>query len=109
MPHVRLTSARGRSYADVIMAVDDVSIDLVNIDQVNGSTRVHGQESAGPTGRSQCATDRRDPHIGARLKEKEKGLGKGQLGYWANSEVSSAQPPNGRLWSKGLARTSGSR
>ena len=49
---VMLTSARGQPYADVIMAVDDVSIDLVNIDQVNGSTRVHGQESAGPTGRS---------------------------------------------------------
>ena len=40
MPCVRLTSARGRSYADVIMAIDDVNIGLVNIDQVN---RVYGQ------------------------------------------------------------------
>ena len=32
---VMLMSARGQPYADVIMAVDDVSIDLVNIDQVN--------------------------------------------------------------------------
>ena len=39
-PCVRLTSARGRSYADVIMAIDDVNIGLVNIDQVN---RVYGQ------------------------------------------------------------------
>ena len=28
----------GQPYADVIMAVDDVSVDLVNIAQVNGST-----------------------------------------------------------------------
>ena len=42
VPRVMLTSARGRPYADIIMAIDDVSIDLVNIDQVNGSTEVHG-------------------------------------------------------------------
>ena len=42
MPRVGLMSARrqhgSQPHADVIMAVDDVSVDLVNIDQVNGST-----------------------------------------------------------------------
>ena len=36
---VLLTSARDPPNADVIMAFDDVSIDRVNIDQVNGQTR----------------------------------------------------------------------
>ena len=35
---VGMLSARGQPYADIIMAVDDVSVDLVNVDQVNGST-----------------------------------------------------------------------
>ena len=39
MPRVGLMSARrqhgSQPHADVIMAVDDISIDLVNIDQVN--------------------------------------------------------------------------
>ena len=47
-----LTSARrqheGQPHADVIMAVDDVSVDLVNIDQVNGSTRATALGQLGP-------------------------------------------------------------
>ena len=41
---VSMTSAQGPPNADVIMAFDDVSVDLVNIDQVNRSTgpRVSG-------------------------------------------------------------------
>ena len=41
---VSMTSARGPPNADVIMAFDDVSVDLVNVDQVNRSTgpRVSG-------------------------------------------------------------------
>ena len=39
VPRVMLTSARcqhgGQPHADDIMAFDDVSVDLVNIDQVN--------------------------------------------------------------------------
>ena len=38
VPRVLLTSARGPPNADVIVAFDDVSVDLVNIDQVNGQT-----------------------------------------------------------------------
>ena len=49
MPCVRLTSARGRSYADIIMAIDDVNVGLVNIDQVNRSTGATARGSAGPT------------------------------------------------------------
>ena len=37
---ISMMSARGQPYADVIMAFDDVSVDLVSIDQVN--------QSAGP-------------------------------------------------------------
>ena len=48
MPHILLTSARGPQKADVIMAFDDVSIDSVNVDQVNGQTR---------------STSRWDPHV----------------------------------------------
>ena len=36
VPRVLLTSARGPPNADVIMVFDDVSVDLVNVDQVNG-------------------------------------------------------------------------
>ena len=61
-------------HADVILAIDDVSIDLVNVDQVNGSIGVHGQGSAGPTSRSLMVTDRQGPHVG--LKE----MGHGPLG-----------------------------
>ena len=41
---VSMMSARGPPNADVIMAFDDVSVDLVNVDQVNRSTgpRVSG-------------------------------------------------------------------
>ena len=35
---VSMTSARGPPNADVIMAFDDVSVDSVNIDQINGQT-----------------------------------------------------------------------
>ena len=35
---VSMTSARGLLNANVIMACDDVSVDLVNVDQVNGQT-----------------------------------------------------------------------
>jgi len=62
----------GQPLADVIMAVDDVSVNLVNFDQVNGSTRVHVQESVGPTCRSLGVTDRQDPHVRLGLKKKEK-------------------------------------
>ena len=43
VPHILLTSARGPPNADVIMAFDDVSVDPVNIDQVNRSNWVHVQ------------------------------------------------------------------
>ena len=36
--NVSMTSTRGPPIADVILAFDDVSIDSVNVDQVNGST-----------------------------------------------------------------------
>ena len=36
VPRVLLMSARGLPNADIIMAFDDVSVDSVNIDQVNG-------------------------------------------------------------------------
>ena len=45
-PRVMLMSARGPPNADVIMAFDDVSVDLVNIDQVNGQL---GPRSGGAT------------------------------------------------------------
>ena len=48
VPHVLLTLARGLPNADVIMAFDDVSVDRVNIDQVNGQTG---------------STSRWDPHV----------------------------------------------
>ena len=35
---VSMTSARGPPNADVIGAFDDVSVDLVNVDEVNGQT-----------------------------------------------------------------------
>ena len=62
-----LMSAQGPPNADVIMAFDDVSVDLVNIDQVNGQLgpRPGGVHMSGP------------------LKEKEKEKGKGSLGSWA--------------------------
>ena len=47
---VRMTSARGLPNADVIIAFDDVSVDLVNIDQVNrssGSTSRWGPHVSG--------------------------------------------------------------
>ena len=40
---VSMMSARGPPKDDVIIAFDDVSVDLVNIDQVNGSTYQRGQ------------------------------------------------------------------
>ena len=36
-------------HADIIMAVDDVSVDLVNVDQVNRSTGATDRGLAGPT------------------------------------------------------------
>ena len=36
-------------HADIIMAVDDVSVDLVNVDQVNRSTGATARGLAGPT------------------------------------------------------------
>ena len=33
---VSMTSARGPPNADIIMAFDDVNVDAVNVDQVNG-------------------------------------------------------------------------
>ena len=50
VPRVMLTSARGPPNADVIMAFDDVSVDLVNVDQVNysmGSTYRWGPHVSG--------------------------------------------------------------
>ena len=41
---VSMTSARGPPNADIIKAFDDVSVDLVNVDQVNGQT---GSTSSG--------------------------------------------------------------
>ena len=38
VPRALLTSAQGPPNADVIMAFDDVIVDLVNVDQVNGQT-----------------------------------------------------------------------
>ena len=37
VPRVMLMSALGQPFSDIILAFDDVSIDVVNIDQVNGS------------------------------------------------------------------------
>ena len=71
VPRVLLMSARGQPLADVIMAIDDVSVDLVNIDQVNESTRVHVHESVGPTCRSLGVTDRQDPHVRLGLKKRK--------------------------------------
>ena len=52
MPRVGLMSARrqhgSQPHADVIMAVDDISIDLVNVDQVNRSTRATARGQLGP-------------------------------------------------------------
>ena len=39
VPRVMLTSAQGPPNADIIMDFDDISVDSVNIDQVNGQTR----------------------------------------------------------------------
>ena len=83
---VMLTSARGQPYANVIMIFDDISVDSVNIDQVNDQLGPR-PGSAGPICRSQCVTDRRDPHVSSRLKKKEKGKGlqrlTGSKRYWA--------------------------
>ena len=38
VPRVLLTSARGPPNADIIMAFDDVSVDLANVYQVNSQT-----------------------------------------------------------------------
>ena len=43
-----LTSARGQPYADVIMAFDDVSVDSINIDQVNGRLGSMAKGQLGP-------------------------------------------------------------
>ena len=45
---VIIASARSQPYADIILAVDDVRIDLVNVDQVNRSIGVCGQGQLGP-------------------------------------------------------------
>ena len=49
VPRVLLTSAWGPPNADVIMSFNDVSVDSVNIDQINGQTG---------------STSRWGPHVG---------------------------------------------
>ena len=61
VPHVLLTSARGPPNADVIMAFDDVSVDSVNIDQVNGQL---GPCPDGSTCQRYRVTDKRVSHAG---------------------------------------------
>ena len=60
VPRVMMTSARGLPKADIIMGFDDIIIDSVNIEQVNGAT---GSMSRW--------------RVSARFKEKEKGNGQG--------------------------------
>ena len=62
----------GPPNADVIMASDDVSVDLVNVDQVNW---VHVRVRS--TCQWHCATDRWVPLIRLGMTK-----GKGWFGYW---------------------------
>ena len=61
VPRVLQTLARGPPNADVIMTFDDVSVDLVNIDQVNGQL---GPCPDGSTCQRYRVTDKRVPHAG---------------------------------------------
>ena len=78
VPRVLLTSARGPPNADVIMAFDDISVDPVNVDQVNRSTGSTSKWGPHVSGTESLTSG---PACQVWLKEKEKG--KGGLGSWA--------------------------
>ena len=83
-PCVMLTSSRGQPYADVIMTFDDISIDTVNVDQVNDQ-RVSGQVSGvhgrwGPPVSLTAENDMWARRVRLKGKRKEK---KVKRGFWA--------------------------
>jgi len=73
-----MMSARGPLNADIIMACDDVIVDLVNVDQVNGQTGSTYRWGPHVSGTESLTSG---PVCQVWLKEKEKG--KGGLGSWA--------------------------
>ena len=70
VPRVLLTSARGPPNDDVIMAFDDVSIDLVNVDQVNGQTGSTSRWGPHVSGTESLTSGSR---VSGPVKRKEKG------------------------------------
>ena len=68
------------TFADVIMVVDDVSVDLVNVDKVNGQRGSTCQRSAGPTDQSNSDTDERVPRVRFPGKRKRNRGAAGLLG-----------------------------
>ena len=73
---VSMTSARGPLNADVIMAFDDVSVDRVNVDQVNGQTGSTSRWGPHVGGTGSLTSG---PRVSGPLKEKEKGKGEAVL------------------------------
>jgi hypothetical protein len=82
-----LTSARGQPFADVSMVIADVSVDSVNIDQVNGSTGQWTHLSAA----RQRLTCRSRVLAGQKEKEKEKAW----LGIGIKEDGSAQLSPHG--------------
>ena len=87
---VSMMSARGSPNADVIMAFDDVNVDLVNVDRVNRSNWVRVQ--VGSTCQRHWVTDQWVPRVRFNQKRKEERpavyglkLGLGRLGSLLSS------------------------
>ena len=88
VPCVLLTSARGPPNADVIMAFDDVSVDPVNIDQVNGQTRSTSRWGPHVSGTESLTGGSRVSGPGKRKRKR-----KGHNGYWAQSRSGQLDGP----------------
>ena len=80
VPRVLLTSARGPPNADVIMAFDDISVDLAKVDQVNGQTGSTSWWGPHVSGTESLTGGSRMLGLGKRKRKR-----KGHNGYWAQS------------------------
>ena len=90
---ISMMSARGQPNADVIMAFDDDSVDLVNIDQVNGSTGSMSRWGPHVSGTGSLTSGSR---VSGLVKRKRKGLA---VLTGSNSDWAGLSRPN-----NGLAR-----
>ena len=70
VPRVLLTSARGPPNANAIMAFNDVSVDSVNIDQVNSQTGSTSRWGPHVSGTESLTSGSR---VSGPVKRKEKG------------------------------------